>query len=341
MEVEQNTEHQIPKPESGNRVLEPESREPGRDRVRRWGMAVGLLVLSLAVIGAWRTQSKGTPSQDSSQQATRDKIARYLRERFSLPGGATITVDPLRPSIYPGFEVTTVTIQEGKNRQSSSFYVSTDRKYLVEGNIFGLDDDPYAEVERQIVTQGAPSEGPANAPVTIVEYADLECPHCAEMQQFIQKSLLPQYAGRVRVVYKEFPLVSIHPWALTAAIAEQCGYEISPADFLPYRSLIFQNQNAIKPSTANQQLLDYGAQAGIDRQKLSGCISSRASLPDVRRDFLEGEKLSVSSTPTFFINGKMVTGSLPAQAFDAIVDQALAEAGSGQGKEQKATVKNY
>jgi protein-disulfide isomerase len=303
-------------------------RIPNNNRVRRAGMTLVLLLFVLAGIVGRGAQSKPGASQDSNDQATRDKIASYLRQRFSLSSAATITVGPLRPSIYAGFDLTTVTIQEGENKQSSSFYVSKDGSYLVEGNIFGLNDNPYTEVERQIDTQGAPSLGPSDAPVTIVEYADLECPHCAEMQQFIEKQLLPKYAGKVRVVFKEFPLVSIHPWALEAAVADQCAYEINPATYLPFRNLIFQNQNLIKSATASQQVLDYGVQAGIDRDKLSACMSSKATLPHVRQDFLEGEQLNVNSTPTFFINGKMVTGSLPPQAFDAIVDQALAKASS-------------
>jgi protein-disulfide isomerase len=290
--------------------------------------AIGILSLLLAGAIAWGARGITSPQQSSPDQATRDKIAHYLRERFSLPASAAITVGPLRPSIYSGFDLTTVTVQDGKNRQGSSFYVSNDGSYLIEGNIFALNDNPYTEVERLIQTQGEPSIGPSNAPVTIVEYADLECPHCAEMQQILEKQILPKYGNKVRIVFKEFPLVSIHPWALEAAIADECAYEINPSTYLPYRNLIFQNQSLIKPATAAQQLLDYGVQAGIDRAKLSACMSSKATLPGIRQDFLEGERLSVSSTPTFFINGKMVAGSLPAQAFEALVDQALAQGSS-------------
>jgi protein-disulfide isomerase len=321
---------------AGPRVPDPELRVPdapspgflipGPDRVSPLAIRLALVLVVLAGNLIWGAQSKTNLTQDSFDQSTRDKIASYLRKRFSLASGATVTVGPLRPSVYPGFDSTTITIQDGKNKQSSNFYVSKDGSYLVEGNIFGLNDDPYTEVERLIKIQGEPSAGAPDAPVTIVEYADLECPHCAEMQQYIEKQLLPKYAGKVRVIFKEFPLFSIHPWAVAAAVADRCAYQINPADFLLYRNLIFQNQNLIKPATANQQLLAYGVQAGLDRDKLSACINSKATLPSVRQDYLEGEKLNVSSTPTFFINGRMVTGSLPAAQFEALVDEALAKA---------------
>ncbi len=268
-------------------------------------------------------QIPSAPAPQTSNQVIRDKIAQYLRRRFSVASTATLTVGPLRPSIYPQFDITTVTIEDAGHQQASDFYVSKEGNYLIEGNIFGLNEDPRTEVERLIHTEGEPSAGPADAPVTIVEYADLECPHCAEEQQFIEKSLLPKYGNKVRIVFKEFPLLSIHPWAVTAAISNECAYQINPADFLRYRDLIFQNQNAIKPASAGQQLLDYGVQAGLERDKLSACVNTKSSLPRVREDYLEGEKLGVDSTPTFFINGEMIAGAAPPQTFYGIIDRDL------------------
>lgn len=284
-----------------------------------------ILIVSTALLGLWAPVYAGTTTS-ASDQAVRDKVANYLRQRFSVAESAKIDVTPLRASIYPGFEITTVTVEEGKNKASQQYYISKDGSYLIQGTIFGLNSDPRQEVEHLIHTQDEPSAGPASAPVTIVEYADLECPMCAEMQQFIEKQLLPRYGNKVRVVFKEFPLFSIHPWAVEAAVADECAYQLEPAKFLAYRSLIFENQKAIQKDTAGQQLLDFGAQAGLDREKLSACISSKGSLPHVREDFVEGEKLNVASTPTFFINGKFVPGGVTADQFFKLVDQALAEA---------------
>jgi protein-disulfide isomerase len=286
--------------------------------------AAPLLLLLLSVILFAGAQTRQAPQQEPSSQTIQDKIAQYLRERFSVPATAKLAVGPLRPSIFSGFDLTTVTIEDAGHQQTSDFYVSKDGDYLIEGNIFGLNENPHTEVERFIQTAGEPSAGPADAPVTIVEYADLECPHCAEEQQIIEKDLLPKYGDKIRLIFKEFPLFSIHPWAVTAAIANECAYQINPADFLRYRDLIFQNQNAIKNATAVQQLLDYGVQAGLDRDKLSACINAKSSLPRVRQDYLEGEELGVNSTPTFFINGKMVSGSVSAQTFYSLIDQDLA-----------------
>ncbi len=265
-------------------------------------------------------------SEATSSEAARAKIESYLRERFSIPPAATVSVGPLSPSIYPGFLKTTVAMDTGKNKSSQDFYVTKDGNYLIAGNVYGLNGNPEQQVERMIGTQNQPSTGPANAPVTIVEYADLECPHCAEMQEFLEKQLLPKYGAKVRIIFKEYPLYTIHPWAVAAAVADECAFQINPADFLPFRSLIFENQSAIKAETVRQQLLDLGAKTGLDRDKLAACYDSQATLPRVRADFVEGGSLGVNETPTFFINGKLAAGAVSPADFFKLVDGALTQA---------------
>lgn len=297
-------------------------------------------MLALATAGFSQSQPSQAAAPPAEQAATQAKIKHYLRERFSVTPVDTISVGPLTPSIYPGFMKTTVTVLAGKNRQSEDFYVTKDGDYLIEGKIFGLNGNPEQQVERLINTKDQPSVGPADAPVTIVEYADLECPMCAEMQQFLEKQLLPKYGSKVRVIFKEYPLFTIHPWAVAAAVANECAFRLNPADFVSYRSLIFANQdaitNAIKAKTTDadraqalrSDLLDFGAQAGLDRTKLAACYDGKASLPAVQKDYSEGQLLGVNSTPTFFINGKMESGALPAADFFKIIDQDLARDGA-------------
>ena len=289
--------------------------------------AIALLVLTVVLPQLALATSAPAASQ-AAGQAVRDKIASYLRKRFSVTDSTSMTVSPLLPSIYAGFDKTTVTVENGKQKASQNFYISKDGQYLVQGDIYSLDVDPRKEVQSLIRTQNQPASGPAGAPVTIVEYADLECPVCAEMHQVLETQLLPKYGGKVRVIYKEFPLFSIHPWAVAAAAANQCAFQINPADYVSYRSLIFQNQKTIQTNTATQQLLDLGAQAGLDRTKLTACIDSKSALPRVQQNFLEGQELGVASTPTFFINGKMYAGQVPVADLFKAVDQALAEAQS-------------
>jgi protein-disulfide isomerase len=262
-------------------------------------------------------------ARPANEAATAEKIVRYLRERFDIPKETKVTVSPFRNSPVPDFYEVTLTVDDGKERNTQKFYVSKDSRYLVGGNIFTLGEDPKREVARSISLQDQPSLGPANAPVTIVEYSDLQCPNCALFHEYLEKKVVPAYGDKVRVVFKEFPLVGIHDWALTGSIAAQCVYQLDPAAFLPFRSMAFENQGSVNANNARDMLLHFGAQVGIDNLKLAACIDSKASLPRVEASQAEGQALGIGSVPTSFVNGKQVAGAVQPAEFFKILDEAL------------------
>jgi protein-disulfide isomerase len=251
------------------------------------------------------------------------EIAQHVREQFKLPETANITVGPFRDASFPNFQATTVTAESGKLKESGDFYVTKDSHVLVLGAVLDLGHDLKREALRAMVTTNQPTQGSAHAPVTIVEYADLECPTCGRLHEFLEKELLPKYGDKVRVIFKEFPLVQIHDWALTAAIANECVYEIKPEAFAAYRSLIFQNQSATNAANVHDSLLAYAEQVGVDRVKLAGCLDSKASLPRVDDGTREAKQLEITSTPTSFINGRMLVGFPSPEAYYKAVDIAL------------------
>jgi protein-disulfide isomerase len=251
------------------------------------------------------------------------EIVQHVREQFKIPETTTLTVGPYHSSAFPGFLATTVGLDNGKQKQAQDFYVSKDNRTLVLGSVFNLEVDLRREALQTIVTTNQPTQGSAHAPVTIVEYADLECPMCGRLHEFLEKELIPKYGDKVRVIFKEFPLVQIHDWSLTAAIANECVYQIKPEAFAPYRSLIFANQSGTNATNVREALLGYADQVGVDRVKLAGCLDSKASLPRVDEGSREGKRLEIQSTPTCFINGRMLVGFANPEAFYKTVDEAL------------------
>jgi len=159
--------------------------------------------------------------------------------------------------------------------------------------------------------------------VTLVEYSDLECPMCAKLQDALETDIVPKYGDKLRVVFKEFPLVTIHDWALTGAIAAQCAYQIDPSQYVAFRSAVFKNQESISADHARDMLLHFGAEAGIDNMKLAACIDAKESLPRVEANMREGEALGVSQTPSSYINGKLVVGGPLSVELYKLIDQAL------------------
>jgi protein-disulfide isomerase len=254
------------------------------------------------------------------------EIVQCIREQFKLPEATSVTAGPFHNSGFPNFLETTVTADDGKHKQTRDFYATKDKHTLVLGSIFNLGLDLRREASRTIVTTNQPTQGPAHAPVTIVEFADLECPMCGKLHEFLEKELLPKYGDKVRVIFKEFPLIQIHDWSLTAAVANECVYEIKPEAFAPYRSLIFQNQAGTNAANVRDTLLGYADQVGVDRIRLAGCLDSKASLARVDEGTREGKRLEIMSTPTSFINGQMLVGFPSAEVYYKAVDAALKEA---------------
>jgi protein-disulfide isomerase len=262
-------------------------------------------------------------AQAPTPPPTREKIIRFVRDRFSIPDSVKITMTDPRESAYPDFLETTLTLDDGKDKRSQPFFVSKNLRYLVEGSIFNLGGDPREEIVRLISLQDQAAQGPANAPVTLVEYSDLECPVCAHLQEELETDVVPKYGNKLRVVFKEFPLVIIHDWALTGAIAAQCTYQIDPTKYVAFRSAVFKNQESLTAEHARDMLLHFGAEAGVDNMKLAACIDSRDSLSRVEANMREGEALGVGETPTSFINGRTLVGGPPSADIYKLIDEAM------------------
>lgn len=249
-------------------------------------------------------------------------IVQQLTQAFKIPSNVKLAVGTFTPSPVPNFLETMVTARNGPRVNRQKYFVTRDKRFVVLGGIFNMDIDPRREALKTIKLADQPSEGPADAPVTIVEYADMECPSCAREHQFLQKEVVPRYRGKVRVVFKEFPIVQIHTWAYTAAIAAQCAYQIDPSKYVAFRGMVFDNQVNINAMDVRDLLLYYGQQVGLDRLKLAACIDSKASVQRVEENLREGKELGVDRTPTFFINGHKVVGA-SREAFFQSIDEAL------------------
>jgi protein-disulfide isomerase len=249
-------------------------------------------------------------------------IIRCVGQAASLPPAAKVTVGAFTKTRLQGFLRSKVTVELGTKAETWEIFVTQDQQAGILGLLLPFRRD---FVEQLIDTRDQPSIGPARAPVTIVEYADLECPRCAVVQKFLETEFLPKYSSRVRMVFKEFPL-SFHPWANTAALANECAYQIDPSLFLGFRSMIFGAQATISPGNVRDRLLGLGETAGLNRVRLTSCLDSEASLGRIEASRAEVEALRINGTPAFAINGRVVVDMASPAAFYKMVDDALAAA---------------
>jgi protein-disulfide isomerase len=166
-----------------------------------------------------------------------------------------------------------------------------------------------------------PVLGAASAPVTLVEFSDFQCPFCARVMPTLKK-VKEAYGDRVRIVWKDFPLTSIHPQAFKAAEAAQCARE--QGKFWELHDVLFANQQALEPA----QLKQHAASVGVDVAKFNACFDASKYGERVQQQMSMGAQLGVGSTPSIFINGRLVAGAQPYEVFAGIIDEELSRAGN-------------
>ena len=168
----------------------------------------------------------------------------------------------------------------------------------------------------EIVTAGAYAKGPANAPIQLVEFSDFHCPFCKRVEPTIAE-VLKKYDGKIRFVYKDFPLDSLHPQARAAAEAARCAGE--QGKYWEFHGKVY----AGAPDASAATMQAYAKDLGLDAAAFETCRSNRKYQAQVQTDAAEGTKLGVSGTPAFFINGRFLSGAQPLDAFSKIIDEEL------------------
>jgi len=253
------------------------------------------------------SQAPKATAPSTPQTPLQKTVESYLRHLYALGPNVRLTVSAPKESEVPGLLETTVDVKDGENSQAAKFYLSKDGKYLVRGEVSDLSKDPMAETRALLQTKDAPSLGDPKAPVTLVEFSDFQCPVCRSLHDVL-RGMLPNYP-QVRVVFKDFPLESLHPWARTAALAGRCAYEQNPSAFWKLYDLIYDQQELISASNAWTKMTDFAGQAGLNADAFRACMASPAAGAAIEASKANGQRLEVGSTPTVFVNGRRMVGA--------------------------------
>jgi protein-disulfide isomerase len=180
-------------------------------------------------------------------------------------------------------------------------------------------EGPDPTVVHKVETAGAPSKGPETAPVTIVEFSEFECPFCKRVDPTL-KQIEKVYGDKVRFVWKHLPLMSIHADAMNAALASEAAR--SQGKFWQYHDALFANQENL----AVDDLKRYAKEVGLDLVRFEKDRLDPENRKKVEADVAEARSLKVSTTPSFFINGRFVRGAQPFDMFAKVIDEELAKA---------------
>ena len=275
--------------------------------------AISLFVfLALNLLGAeaYGRQSTAPPANPATatESPMQKNIEAYLRHLYAFGPDVKVTVGVPKESGAEGILEVNIKVIIGENKEDAKFYVSKDGKFLFRGDMSDMTKDPLAEARSLMQLKDAPSVGDAKAPVTLVEYSDFECPVCKNLHDAL-RGMLPKYAGKIRVVFKDFPIEQIHPWARTAAIAGRCTYQQDPKAFWKMYDLIYDNQEIISAANAWTKMTDYAEQSGMNAETFKTCMAGAEAGAAVDASRANGLQVEVNSTPTVFVNGRRMVGA--------------------------------
>jgi protein-disulfide isomerase len=269
-------------------------------------VALAIFFAALPCVAQTSPPSNSSQAPASSDQAQVLKTTdAYVRNLFAWGPDFQVKLGPLSQSPAADFYIVPIRVSVNDQTDTGEVYVSKDGKTLLRGEMFDMSTDPFAANRAKLNIDDNPSVGSSDARVTIVEFADFQCPHCRELDEAL-KTIEGHY--KFRLVYKDFPISTIHPWADTAAIGARCAFMQAPEAFWKLHDAIFKNQELISTENIWDKLGEFAAQAGLDKEAFKSCMSSPEAKRAVEANREAGVALSITSTPTLFVNGRPVIG---------------------------------
>ena len=285
-----------------------------------------LCVVLLAV--GCRAQSPASPELERS-------IDKQVHATFNLPPYVGVTVTERKPSEqFAGYDKLTVLLKYADQSQTREFLLSKDGKTLLSVVKMDLTRDPQAELMSKIDLQGRPVRGNKDAKVTVVVYDDFECPYCSRMHETLI-DVLKSYGDRIKVVYKDYPLKEIHPWAERAAIDSGCLAKLNGGAYWDFADYVHANgreiqgeQRPVKAQEAevDRIALEVGKRHSANEAALESCVKTQ-SKTDLDASVKEAEALGVESTPEVIVDGMKMDGAVPEEEFRAVLDKELKDRG--------------
>ena len=272
----------------------------------------------------------------SPQMARRIEV--MIRNRSGVSADMAVTVSTPTASDIPGYAQVIVTFSEpGTKDRSLPFLVSADGNTLAQFNKFNISGD----TRTAISDAGRPARGgDEHAPVHIVVFDDLECPFCARMNDDLMPAVRSRYKDQVRIVYRDFPLDELHPWAIHAAVDANCLATETPAGYWNYVDYVHAHSaelgaNPKSLADSEKQLdklaLDEGTRQKVNQPELVACVLKQDTAKiQASIDTATSEPIHIDppQAPVTFINGERIEGIVPIETLYRVIDRALIAEGA-------------
>ncbi len=302
---------------------------------------ISLLLLIFIFVAAGcektTTSEKGSSNQVAPQAPLDTQLIKKVAEDFVIKmargnKNAEIKVLKVSSSVIPGVAKARVEWKQAGYGKRFNLYITNDGKYIfmgpivpTHGSLASIQNEEEDFVDESMInTKDAPTIGPKNAPVRIVEFADFECPYCGKMYN-IMRTVMQNYQGKIRFTFKNFPLVQIHPWAMDAAKAAQCAYDQKKNAFWEFYNYFYTHQQKLTKKSIETKSLEVAKKAGLNLNKFKKCLKSKKVKGEIEDSAKNALRLQVRSTPTLFINGRYIPGALPEAQLKSIIEQELSK----------------
>jgi protein-disulfide isomerase len=311
-----------------------------------WPYSLAILILATLTVAAAQQKPAASPAKSVKSNASspsspardaklpsEETVNAFLHETFGYNPTLTWKISDIKPSDAAGLAVVSVVITTPNGLQTNQFYVTEDGKHAITGEIIPFGMHPFAAARNKLEKEGNGfSRGPADAPVTIYEFSDLQCPHCKEAQPTIEKLLSDE--KNVKLVFQNFPLAS-HDWAEKGADFADCIGRSSNGAFWKFIQSVYDSQADITAAIADDKLKDLASAAGVNGTEIAECAAKPATLGRVEGSVELGNSLNVTGTPTLFINGRVI-GNLAAVPYD-VLKQLVEFAAQNGSKSESAS----
>jgi protein-disulfide isomerase len=282
-----------------------------------------LFIAALAVCSVSLTAQTHptTPAASSGAKLpSEDTVNQFLKHMFGWNQNLAWHVVSIKSSEAPTVAEVTVVFNTPDGQAVQRIYVTPDEHYAFSGDLVPFGADPFAPARAELKNVTGPVHGAKDAVVTIVEFGDLECPACKKAQENLNKLLSEE--PKAKLIFQNFPLEQIHPWAMRAAKYLDCLGRETNDSVWKFIATTYDHQAEVNEQNADDKLKEFVKEAGGDPAAASACAAQAETDKRVRESIALGEKLNVNSTPTFFINGRKVTGfaNMPYDTAKAMVD---------------------
>jgi protein-disulfide isomerase len=271
-----------------------------------------------------RSSTRAASSKTEATLPSEEVVNAFMQQMFGYDPSFSWKITSIKPAEAEGLAEVDVTVQGPQGGQGQKFYVSPDGRHAIIGQIMPFGAHPFDAARKQLEKRAnGPSRGPATAPVTLVEFSDLQCPHCKEAQPTLDK--LAAEDKNVRLVFQNFPL-PMHDWAMKAAEYADCIGRGSNDAFWKFVESVYGTQSDITAATADDKLKTFADAAGAKGAEIAACAAKPETATRVEHSMELGKSLDVNSTPTIFINGRALTaGGIPYEVLQKLVDFAAKE----------------